>query len=268
MKTSIFQETAAAVAKRFGVTVKALRVYEQLGLLKPGRTVSGWRIYRQPELEQLSAILALKQLGVPLKRIGELMRGAGDLSTALAVQEAALIEAKTEAEQALALVRAARAKLAEKRSLSPDELGKLVRSTAMSEFKWNEKMEALAHKHFTAEQLRQFRARKFTSNDQARVSAAWNAIFADIAALGADPDPASAQAIAIARRANALLTEFSRGDPEIMASAARMNGEAFADPELAPRMPAPVSYFRFVDAALAELRKQGEAVVAGAGCRN
>src|SRR5215475_1873714 len=139
MKPNVFQETAAAVAKRFGVSVKALRIYEELGLLKPARTVSGWRIYRQPELERLSAILALKQLGMPLKRIGELMRGAGDLSTALAMQEAALVEAKTEAEQALALVRAARAKLAEKRSLSPDELGKLVRSTAASEFKWNER---------------------------------------------------------------------------------------------------------------------------------
>src|SRR5690349_25052340 len=120
MKPSVFQETAAAVAKRFGVSVKALRVYEDLGLLKPARTVAGWRIYRQPELERLSAILALKQLGLPLKRIGELIRGTGDLSAALALQEAALEEAKSETETALTLVRAARAKLADRRSLSPD----------------------------------------------------------------------------------------------------------------------------------------------------
>lgn len=268
MKVSIFQETAAAVAKRFGVTVKALRIYEDLGLLKPARTVSGWRIYRQPELEQLSAILALKQLGMPLKRIGELMRGAGDLATALAMQEAALVEAKTEAEQALALVRAARAKLAEKRALSPDELGKLVRSTAMSEFRWNEKMEVLARKHFTAEQLQEFRARKFTSVDQARVSAAWSAIFADIAALGPDPDPAGDKALDLARRADALLGEFSGGDPKLLQAASKMNLEAFADPELATRMPAPVSHFVFVNKAIAELRKRGEAVVCGADKAN
>src|SRR5262249_5181297 len=112
MKPSIFQETAAAVAKRFGVSVKALRIYEELGLLTPARTISGWRIYRQMELERLSAILALKQLGMTLKRIGELIGGSGDLSAALALQEAALVEAKAETEQALALVRAARAKLA------------------------------------------------------------------------------------------------------------------------------------------------------------
>ena len=89
MKPNVFQETATAVARRFGVSVKALRVYEREGLLKPARTVAGWRIYRQPELERLSAVLALKQLGLPLKRIGELLKGEGDLAAALALQEAA-----------------------------------------------------------------------------------------------------------------------------------------------------------------------------------
>jgi len=172
MKPNVFQETAAAVAKRFGVSVKALRVYEDAGLLKPARTVAGWRIYRQPEIERLSAILALKQLGLPLKRIGELLRGSGDLAAALALQEAALEDAKAEAEEALRLVRAARAKLKGKQHLSPDELGKLVRSTAVSEFKWNDKMEALAQKHYTPEQLAEIRSRGFTTDDQKRVGAA------------------------------------------------------------------------------------------------
>lgn len=263
MKPNIFQETAASVAKRFGVSVKALRIYEELGLLKPARTVSGWRIYRQPELERLSAILALKQLGLPLKRIGELLRGGGDLQAALALQEAALIEAKSEAEQALGLVRAARAKLAEKKSPSPDELSKLVRSTAMSEFKWNERMESLALKHFTAEQLQRLRARSFTEADQRRVGEAWNTIFADIDALGSDADPASDKALDIARRADALLAEFSAGDPAMLQAAGRMNMEAFSDPELAPRMPGRMSHFVFVNKAIGELRKRGEPVTCG-----
>jgi MerR family transcriptional regulator, thiopeptide resistance regulator len=174
MKASVFQEMATAVARRFGVSVKALRVYEREGLLKPARTVAGWRIYRQPELERLSAILALKQLGLPLKRIGELLKGEGDLAAALALQEAALEDAKAEAETALKLVRAARAKLAEKRSLSPDELGNIVRSTAMSEFKWNDKMEKLAQKHYTPEQLAELRARR--SARPIRSALAWRGL--------------------------------------------------------------------------------------------
>jgi DNA-binding transcriptional MerR regulator len=237
MKTSVFQETAAAVARRFGVSVKALRVYEREGLLKPARTVTGWRIYGQPELERLSAILALKQLGLPLKRIGELLRGEGDLAAALALQEAALEDARSEAEHALALVRAARARLAQHRSLSPDELGNLVRSTAMSEFKWNDKMEALAQKHYTPEQLQTLRARPFTAEDQARVSAAWTRVFADIDALGSDADPASEQALEIGRRARALIHEFTQGDPALFKAVTGMKKDMMADPEIARQGP-------------------------------
>lgn len=256
MKPNIFQETAAAVAKRFGVSVKALRVYEDAGLLKPARTVAGWRIYRQPELERLGAILALKQLGLPLKRIGELLRGSGDLAAALALQEAALEDARAEADEALRLVRAARAKLAERRSLSPDELGKLVRSTAMSEFKWNDKMEALAQKHYTPEQLAEIRSRGFTPEDQQRVGAAWAQVFSDIDALGADPDPASDAALDIGRRAQTLIQEFTQGDPALYQAAGKMNRDAMADPELAQQMPTQPSHWQFMQRVFAEMKKR------------
>lgn len=255
MKPNVFQETAAAVAKRFGVSVKALRVYEDAGLLKPARTVAGWRIYRQPEIERLSAILALKQLGLPLKRIGELLRGSGDLAAALALQEAALEDAKAEAEEALRLVRAARAKLKGKQHLSPDELGKLVRSTAVSEFKWNDKMEALAQKHYTPEQLAEIRSRGFTAEDQKRVGAAWAQIYADIDALGPDPDPATPRALAIGRRAQALIQEFTQGDPALFRAAGAMNREAMADPEIAQKMPTKPSHWQFMSRVFAELKK-------------
>ncbi len=255
MKASVFQETAAAVARRFGVSVKALRVYEREGLLKPARTVAGWRIYRQPELERLSAILALKQLGLPLKRIGQLLKGEGDLAAALALQEAALEDARVEAEEALKLVRAARAKLAEKRSLSPDELGNIVRSTAMSEFKWNDKMEKLAQTHYTAEQLAQLRARPFTAEDQARVSAAWAQVYADIGALGPNADPASDAALEIGRRARALIREFTQGDPSLFKAAGAVNREMMADPDLAAQMPPQTSWV-FMGRVFEELKKR------------
>jgi len=257
MKPSVFQETAAAVAKRFGVSVKALRVYEELGLLKPARTVSGWRIYRQPELERLSTILALKQLGLPLKRIGELLRGRGDLSAALALQEAALVDAKAEAEQALTLVRAARVKLAEKKSLSPDELSNLVRSTAMSEFKWNDKMEALARKHYTPEQLQNLHARRFTAQDQERVSAAWAQVFADIDALGPNADPASEEALDVGRRAQALINEFTQGDPALLKAVTGMKKDMMADPTIAAQGPGSPESVAMLGRIFEELRKRG-----------
>ena len=257
MKPSVFQETAAAVAKRFGVSVKALRVYEDAGLLKPARTVAGWRIYRQSEIERLSAILALKQLGLPLKRIGELLRGDGDLAAALALQEAALEDARAEAEQALALVRAARAKLRGKQSLSPDELGNLVRCTAMSEFKWTDKMEEMAQRHYTQEQLRELRARPFSAEDQARVSAAWVKVFADIDALGPNADPGSEAALEIGRRARALINEFTQGDPAMMKAVTGMKREMMADPEIAKQGPGTPQSTAFLGRVFEELKKQG-----------
>lgn len=258
MKASVFQETATAVARRFGVSVKALRVYEREGLLKPARTVAGWRIYRQPELERLSAVLALKQLGLSLKRIRELLKGEGDLAAALALQEAALEDAKAETEGALKLVRAARAKLAEKHSLSPDELGNIVRSTAMSEFKWNDKMEALAQKHYTPEQLAKLRARPFTAEDQARVSAAWTQIYADINALGPNGDPASDAALDIGRRARALIGEFTQGDPGITQALMGMKRDMFADPEIAKQGPGTPETTRFLGRIFEQLKLRGE----------
>lgn len=258
MKQSVFHETAAAVAKRFGVTVKALRVYEDAGLLKPVRTMAGWRIYRQPEIERLSAILALKQLGLPLKRIGELLGGKGDLAAALALQEAALEDAKSEAESALSLVRAARAKLAARGSLSPDELGNLVRSTAVSEFKWNDKMEALAQKHYTPEQLKDLRARPFSAADQERVGAAWVSVFADIEALGPDADPASDAAQEIGARARALIDEFTQGDPAMLKAVTGMKRDMMADPEIAKQGPGTPATSAFLGRIFEAAKARGE----------
>jgi DNA-binding transcriptional MerR regulator len=60
-------------ARRFGVSVKALRLYEQRGLLTPLRTEAGWRTYGPDQIARLHQILALKRLGLPLARIAALL---------------------------------------------------------------------------------------------------------------------------------------------------------------------------------------------------
>ena len=50
-------------AELAGVTVKALHHYDRLGLLKPRRTDSGYRLYTERDLERLEQIVALKFLG-------------------------------------------------------------------------------------------------------------------------------------------------------------------------------------------------------------
>jgi len=46
--------TAAECAARTGLTVRALRVYEEYGLIAPQRTASGWRCYGKAELIRLN----------------------------------------------------------------------------------------------------------------------------------------------------------------------------------------------------------------------
>lgn len=258
MKPSLFEESATAVARRFGVSAKALRIYERMGLLKPPRTEAGWRVYRQAECERISAIVALRRLGLPLKRIGEVLRGKGDLAHVLALQEAALEEARDTAEEALALIRAARAKLANRRSLSPDELSNLVRRTAMSEMRWSPKLDALAQKHYTKEQLAELKSRDFTAADQTRVSAAWEQIYADLDALCAGADPASEAALAIGRRAYALIEEFTQGDPSLFKAVTGMKKDIMADPETASLVGGPKVGFALLGRVFSELQRRGE----------
>ncbi|MFZ2029618.1 MAG: hypothetical protein WAU68_04860 [Vitreimonas sp.] len=127
----------------------------------------------------------------------------------------------------------------------------------MSEFKWNGKMEALAQKHYTPKQLQELRARPFTADDQARVSAAWTQVFADIDALGPNADPTTPSALAIGRRAQTLIDEFTQGDPAMFKAAASMNREAMADPGLAQKMPTTQAHWHFIARVFEELKKRG-----------
>ena len=55
-----------------GVTTRALRWYDQIGLLKPSRVAeSGYRYYGPAEVDRLQDILFYRALGVGLARIRE-----------------------------------------------------------------------------------------------------------------------------------------------------------------------------------------------------
>lgn len=83
------------------VTVKALRHYDEEGLLRPAEVdaSSGYRFYRPDQLIALSRILQLKDLGFPLNEIRPLIEDPAKLGPALAVRRsdlAAAIEADRE----------------------------------------------------------------------------------------------------------------------------------------------------------------------------
>lgn len=69
--------TVGQVAETFGVTVRTLHHYDEVGLLHPSeRTGAGYRLYTAGDLERLSTIVVYRRLGFSLEEIGELLDGA------------------------------------------------------------------------------------------------------------------------------------------------------------------------------------------------
>lgn len=91
MSTSAQFLNPSEAAQRLGVSVKALRLYERRGLIKPIRTAAGWRMYGPKEMTTAGEIVALRALGLSLAHVAGVLRGdPADLEPALAAHQAAL----------------------------------------------------------------------------------------------------------------------------------------------------------------------------------
>lgn len=66
------------VAALSGVTVRTLQYYDRINLLKPSAvTEAGYRLYGEEALETLWQILFFRELGFPLREIGDIMTAPG-----------------------------------------------------------------------------------------------------------------------------------------------------------------------------------------------
>jgi len=95
------------------VTVKALRHYDALGLLRPAEVDpgTGYRTYDPGQLEALARILLLRDLGFPLKAIPPLLRDPVRLASAIERRRGELVEALAEDRRRLRRLDAFRAAL-------------------------------------------------------------------------------------------------------------------------------------------------------------
>jgi DNA-binding transcriptional MerR regulator len=82
---------SSEAASRLGVSVKALRLYEQRGLITPTRTEAGYRTYGPDEMGRAAEIVSLRALGFSLTQVARVLQGdPSGLEPALAVHQAAL----------------------------------------------------------------------------------------------------------------------------------------------------------------------------------
>lgn len=81
--------TVNELAKLAGVSVRTLHYYDEVGLVKPARTLSnGYRYYGEAELLRLQQVLFFRELEFPLKEIRRIMAAPGfDIRAALRDQK-------------------------------------------------------------------------------------------------------------------------------------------------------------------------------------
>ena len=75
MTTSDATMHIGELAERTGLSLRTIRHYDEIGLLKPsGRTEGGFRLYTGSDLERLLVIRRMKPLGFSLEEMAELLR--------------------------------------------------------------------------------------------------------------------------------------------------------------------------------------------------
>jgi DNA-binding transcriptional MerR regulator len=194
-----------------GVTVRALHHYDRLGLLRPKRTHNGYRVYSELDLVRLEQIVALKFVGLPLRRIKALLdRDSRDLPSALRTQRKVLEARRGLLDQAIEAIR--QAEKAAHAGHLPEAaiLTKIIEVMEMqNDAEWTMKYYNDAAQAKIAE-----RRQEWSPELQERVSRQWLELIRDVeAALG--EDPAGAKGQALAARWTGLVEEFTGGDPEV-----------------------------------------------------
>jgi len=117
----------AEAARQLGVSAKALRLYEQRGLIAPQRSAAGWRVYGPDEMARAGEIVALRALGLSLAQVARVLDGdAGELGPALASHQAVLEGEIRQLAGTVDKIRAVRADLARGQAPAAEELTRLV----------------------------------------------------------------------------------------------------------------------------------------------
>jgi DNA-binding transcriptional MerR regulator len=204
-----------ALAKRAGLTVRTLHHWDAIRLLVPGhRSSSGHRLYDEADLLRLQQILSLRQLGLPLESIRDLL-DSRKLSP-LEVVEAHLSRVRGQLEAQRVLVSRLEHVASELRSAGTVSAGDLILTVEATQ---------MYEKYYTPEQLEQLRQRgEHLGEARIReVEAEWPRLLAEVRAeMDRGSDPADERTQALARRWQDLVEAFTGGDPGITDSLAKV----------------------------------------------
>ncbi|CAN7719925.1 MerR family transcriptional regulator [Bosea sp. LjRoot9] len=119
--------SASEAAGRLGVSTKALRLYEQRGLVSPIRSAAGWRAYGPDQMARANEIAALRRLGLSLTQVARVLGGdPQSLEPALAAHQATLEDRIRQLAGAIERIRELRGDIAQGKAPAAGELACLL----------------------------------------------------------------------------------------------------------------------------------------------
>ncbi|HLY20207.1 MAG TPA: MerR family transcriptional regulator [Bryobacteraceae bacterium] len=238
-----------------GVTVRTLHHYDRLGLLRPRRARNGYRAYGEHDLARLEQIVALKFVGMPLRRIKALLDRDGiELSGALRKQRRVLEAKRGLLDRAIEAIRQAEKAIDAGKRPDTALLTKIIEVMEMQ----NDSEWMLKYYDGEARTKLDERRKLWSPELQERVSRQWLELIRDVEAAVAE-DPAGEKGQALAGRWIGLIEEFTGGDPGIANSVQKLyadsaNWPAQAKQQMQPFRISP-EVWGFINRAI-EVRKQ------------
>jgi DNA-binding transcriptional MerR regulator len=215
-------------AELTGVTVRALHHYDELGLLKPRRSESGYRLYGEQEFARLQQIVTLKFIGLSLKEIKALLgRKKFDLESTLLIQREVIQSKRRQLDLVAKAIERADQALKSEGKPNWNLFRKIVEEIEMeTQTEWMKQ-------YYTQEQLDEL-SKRWRPEMQEQVTKDWNSLFQDAESL-ANEDPASSKAQALAERWEKQIAAFTGGNPEIADSLKKLYQDKKNWPETAKK---------------------------------
>ena len=244
------------VARRTGLTSRALRFYEARGLLKPLRTYSGRRIYGRGELDRIQQILALKRAGLSLAQIGRLTaRGNLDLGSLVEAQLNIIEERRAELDEAKALLLSIKSRIDRGEPVDAETFCSLIREgdRIMRAQDWKK----VTDRYFSEEEKAHWAQHPPQPGfDQAEYSRKWADLGKRVEAA-IPKGPGSAEAQSLYDEWQALLAPFKAvATPEMMQGATRFYERMDEWHGDVPNAPFTPEAFRFIQE-IGRTRKEG-----------
>lgn len=184
--------TIKQLARQAGVSVRTLHYYDEIGLLRPARNPeNNYRIYGRPAVLRLQQILFLRELGLDLEQIQEMLdRPEFDLLTALERHRKALLARQERLRKLVQTVERTIQHLKGNIEMDTQDLFAGFSEEQQKEY------EAEAERRWGSEQVKQSRQRwgSYSPETKRQVMQEGQAIYLDLAAaIPLGPDSPQAQ---------------------------------------------------------------------------